>query len=63
MEFFIAWYSGNSYEKFAFWNRIFGPIGGTGGLACSSVIVCRLSFFGSRGAGGMCLLFSSSACV
>ena len=25
MEFFIAWYSGNSYEKFAFWNRIFGP--------------------------------------
>src|SRR5437764_754912 len=25
MEFFVAWYSGNSYEKFAFWNRIFGP--------------------------------------
>src|SRR5207247_9757596 len=25
MEFFIAWYSGNSYERFAFWNRIFGP--------------------------------------
>ncbi len=21
----MAWYSGNSYEKFAFWNRIFGP--------------------------------------
>jgi Ni/Fe-hydrogenase subunit HybB-like protein len=25
MEVFIAWYSGNPYEKFAFWNRAFGP--------------------------------------
>src|SRR5437867_6807824 len=25
MEFFIAWYSGSSYERFAFWNRVFGP--------------------------------------
>jgi len=25
MEFFVAWYSGNSYERFAFWNRVFGP--------------------------------------
>src|SRR3979490_1187927 len=25
MEFFVAWYSGNQYEKFAFYNRIFGP--------------------------------------
>ena len=25
MEFFIAWYSGNIYEKFAFVNRAFGP--------------------------------------
>ena len=25
MEFFIAWYSGNQYEKYAFYNRIFGP--------------------------------------
>lgn len=25
MEFFIAWYSGNPYEKFAFINRAFGP--------------------------------------
>ena len=24
MEFFIAWYSGNQYERFAFYNRIFG---------------------------------------
>src|SRR6202171_2060956 len=25
MEFFVAWYSGNQYEKYAFFNRIFGP--------------------------------------
>ena len=25
MEFFIAWYSGNQYECFAFINRAFGP--------------------------------------
>ena len=25
MEFFIAWYSGNPYEKFTFFNRAFGP--------------------------------------
>ena len=25
MEFFIAWYSGNAYEQFAFINRAFGP--------------------------------------
>jgi Ni/Fe-hydrogenase subunit HybB-like protein len=25
MEFFIAWYSGNAYERFAFINRAFGP--------------------------------------
>jgi Ni/Fe-hydrogenase subunit HybB-like protein len=25
MEVFIAWYSGSSYEKYAFWNRAFGP--------------------------------------
>src|SRR5579884_1761690 len=24
-EFFIAWYSGNIYERFTFWNRDFGP--------------------------------------
>ena len=25
MEVFIAWYGGNPYEKYAFWNRAFGP--------------------------------------
>ena len=26
-EFFIAWYSGNPYERFTFLNRAFGPYG------------------------------------
>ena len=25
MEFFVAWYSGNQFEKYAFYNRVFGP--------------------------------------
>src|SRR6266478_3175994 len=25
MEFFIAWYSGDHFERYAFWNRVFGP--------------------------------------
>lgn len=25
-EFFIAWYSGSAWEKFHFWNRMFGPM-------------------------------------
>ena len=25
MEFFIAWYSGNMYERYTFWQRLFGP--------------------------------------
>jgi molybdopterin-containing oxidoreductase family membrane subunit len=25
LEFFMAWYSGNMYERFTFWNRAFGP--------------------------------------
>jgi Ni/Fe-hydrogenase subunit HybB-like protein len=27
MEAFMAWYSGNSYERFMMWNRMFGPYG------------------------------------
>src|SRR5262245_8937964 len=27
MEFFIAWYSGSPFERYAFWNRAFGPYG------------------------------------
>ena len=63
MEFFIAWYSGDHYERFAFWNRIFGRTGGTGGSACSFATCFRRSCFGSAGAGITCWSFSSSACA
>ena len=26
MEAFIAWYSGNPYERFMYWNRMTGPV-------------------------------------
>jgi molybdopterin-containing oxidoreductase family membrane subunit len=29
MEAFMAWYSGNTYERFMIWNRVFGPYGWT----------------------------------
>ena len=40
MEVFIAWYSGNSYERFAFYNRAFGPYGWSYWImiACNVVI-------------------------
>jgi molybdopterin-containing oxidoreductase family membrane subunit len=40
MEFFIAWYSGNQYERFAFLNRAFGPYS----WAYWSMISCNVLF-------------------
>ena len=40
MEFFIAWYSGNEYEAFAFINRAFGPYA----WAYWSMISCNVIF-------------------
>ncbi|MGI9086649.1 MAG: NrfD/PsrC family molybdoenzyme membrane anchor subunit [Chthoniobacterales bacterium] len=40
MEFFVAWYSGNTYEKYAFYNRVLGPYWWywwVGMLFCNSV--------------------------
>ncbi len=45
MEFFIAWYSGNQYEKFAFYNRIFGPYWWywwVGMLFCNTLVAAAL---------------------
>jgi molybdopterin-containing oxidoreductase family membrane subunit len=38
MEFFIAWYSGNEYERYAFINRMFGPYA----WAYWSMITCNV---------------------
>jgi molybdopterin-containing oxidoreductase family membrane subunit len=40
MEAFIAWYSGNIFERFMMWNRMFGPYGGYfGALMLFNVLV------------------------
>ena len=40
MEAFMAWYSGNPYERFMMWNRVFGPYGWSyGALMFCNVLV------------------------
>jgi Ni/Fe-hydrogenase subunit HybB-like protein len=40
MEYFIAWYSGNPYERWTFWNRLFGKYwyGGWAMIICNAAI-------------------------
>lgn len=46
MEVFIAWYSGSSYESYAFWNRAFGPYWwGYWAMISCNVIVPQLFWF------------------
>ncbi len=45
-EFFIAWYSGNEYERFAFYNRAAGPMGWSYWIMVScNVLVPQLFWF------------------
>ncbi len=45
-EFFIAWYSGNQYERFVFINRAFGPYGWSYWImVCCNVIIPQLFWF------------------
>ncbi len=39
-ELLIAWYSGNIYERFAFWNRVTGPYG----KAYAVMVLCNVVF-------------------
>jgi len=50
-ELFIAWYSGNEYEQFAFRNRLFGPMGWAYGIMvlCNVVVPQMLWFRRVRG--------------
>ncbi len=46
MEFFIAWYSGNPYERYTFMNRAFGPYGWAYWIMIScNVVVPQLFWF------------------
>jgi len=45
-ELFISWYSGSTYERFAFFNRAFGPLGwGYGLMVLCNVLVPQLFWF------------------
>ena len=46
MEYFIAWYSGNTFEQHAFWNRAFGPMwwGGWTMIICNAFVSQLLWF-------------------
>jgi Ni/Fe-hydrogenase subunit HybB-like protein len=45
-EFFIAWYSGNQYERFVFINRAFGPYGWSYWImVCCNVIIPQVFWF------------------
>ena len=47
-EFFIAWYSGNQYERFVFINRAFGPYGWSYWImVCCNVIIPQVFWFKS----------------
>ncbi|MFT4588257.1 MAG: Ni/Fe-hydrogenase subunit HybB-like protein [Candidatus Binatia bacterium] len=46
MEVFIAWYSGSSYESYAFWNRAFGPYWwGYWAMISCNVVIPQLFWF------------------
>ena len=45
-EFFIAWYSGNIYERFVFVNRAFGPYGWSYWImVCCNVVIPQIFWF------------------
>jgi Ni/Fe-hydrogenase subunit HybB-like protein len=62
-ETFIAWYSGNPYERFTFWNRAFGPYAfGYWLMVFCNVVVPQL-FWSSRARRSVPLLFVASIFV
>jgi Ni/Fe-hydrogenase subunit HybB-like protein len=48
MEFFIAWYSGNPYEQYAFINRAFGPMGWGYWIMISCNVIVPQFFWSKR---------------
>jgi hypothetical protein len=48
MEFFIAWYSGNQYERYAFINRAFGPYAWAYWTMISCNVICPQLFWSKK---------------
>jgi molybdopterin-containing oxidoreductase family membrane subunit len=62
-ELFIAWYSGNHFERFTFWNRAFGPYAWAYWLMASCNIVVPQMFWFARARRSLPLLFTGALLV
>ena len=60
MEFFIAWYSGNTYESFAFVNRAFGPYWWAYWIMISCNVIVPQLFWSKRLRTSLPVLFIAS---
>jgi len=62
-EIFIAWYSGNIYERFTFYNRAFGPYAWAYWLMVTCNVVVPQVFWIKRNRRNVVLLFAASLLV
>jgi len=63
IEFFVAWYSGNSYEQFAFINRMFGPYAWAYWIMVSCNVISPQVFWFKKARTSMPILFIMSIFV
>ena len=63
MEFFIAWYGGNPYEKYAFMNRAFGPYYWAYWTMISCNVICPQLFWFKKIRTNMVIVFFISILV
>ena len=63
MEFFIAWYGGNSYESYAFVNRMFGPYAWAYWTMISCNVITPQIFWFKRARSNVVVLFIASIFV
>ena len=62
-ELFVAWYSGNAYEKFAFLNRALGPMGWAYGIMVACNVVLPQLFWFRRVRANLWVVFVLSLVV
>ena len=63
MEFFIAWYSGNEYEMFAFVNRAFGPYAWAYWIMISCNVIVPQFFWSKRLRTNIVFMFIASILI
>lgn len=63
MEFFIAWYSGNEYEMFAFVNRAFGPYAWAYWIMISCNVIVPQFFWSKRLRTNIAFMFIASILI